>query len=433
MDRLRLDPSLTLSERALLDVGGFFTYTFLNLTDAGGDSRRLNQYDTSIYARASLDVHSFFFRSSFRYRDFSPGDSFDNRGDSWAEPFIDRYWYELDLTDIDAPVGFNLRLGRQFVDWGAGLALSEQLIAARPALLWGTGWRYTLEGLAGVTPPDESIIDFDTSRSEYNRRTLRGFYGGLFRVTSPTNHSFYTYGLYMADYNSDDGVARFGTPNPVDFEYNAAYFGIGADGSLGPNLLYLGEFVYQTGQSQSDPLRDIQQGQDISAFAARGQLTYQLQDQGLTRFQLEVLFASGDADRILPSETVGGNYIGTDDTAFNSLGFANTGLAFAASLNNLMSLRLGVSTFPFRTIDGFERFQIGADVLVFGKMNAEAPIDEDTLDKTYLGTELDLYANYRVTSDFALGVRYGAFFPGDAIIENTDIRNFVLLSATLSF
>jgi len=435
MDRLRLDSSLNLSERALLDVGGYFTYTFLNLDDANGDSRRLNQYDTTLYARASIDeVHNFFFRSSFRYRDFSPGDSFDGRGDSWAEPFVDRYWYELDLTGSDGPVGFDLRIGRQFVDWGAGLALSEQLIAARPGFVWGTGWRFVAEGLAGVTPPDESIIDFDSSRSEFNRRTLRGFYGGLFRATSPTNQSFYAYGLYMADYNSDDGVARFGILSPVDFQYDAVYLGVGVDGSLGPNLLYLGEFVYETGKSQSDPLRDpVQFAEDISAFAARAQLTYQFHDRGLTRLQVETLLASGDGDRILPSETVAGNLAGTKDHSFNSLGFANTGLAFATSLNNLMSLRVGASTFPLRTVNGFERMQVGADVLVFGKFNQDAPIDEDTLDKNFLGTELDLYANYRVTSDFALGVRYGVFFPSDAIVQNPHTRHFVLLSATLSF
>jgi hypothetical protein len=77
--------------------------------------------------------------------------------------------------------------------------------------------------------------------------------------------------------------------------------------------------------------------------------------------------------------------------------------------------------------------QVGADVLVYGKTEAAGPIDEPTFDKAYLGTETDLFVNYRIFSDLSMGVRYGVFFPGAAIAGNDDIRQFVLLSVTLSF
>lgn len=429
---------LSLGERAFVDAGGFFTFTFLNLNDESSNSRRLLQYDTTLYARISVDdTHSFFGRSRFRYRDFSPGDSFDNRGDRWAEPYLDRYWYEyssaLGSGIGGAPASLRLRVGRQFVDWGAGLALSETLLAARPTLTWGVGNRFTLEGIAGVTPGDESIIDFDTSRDQFDSDTRRGFFGGQLRLTTPRNQQFYVFGLYMADFNDEPEPARFGGIEPVDFGYTSTYWGVGTEGSIGANILYLGEFVYQTGHSMSDPLRTEQTREDISAFAARAQLTYQFRDQNLTRLQIEGLLASGDDDRLLPSETVGGNLAGTTDHAFNSMGFANTGLAFAPSLSNLMSLRVGASTFPFRSISGMERLQVGADVLVFGKLDRNAPIDEPTLAKTYLGVETDLFVNYRVTSDLALNLRYGAFFPGSAIDGSHETRQFILFAATLSF
>ena len=183
----------------------------------------------------------------------------------------------------------------------------------------------------------------------------------------------------------------------------------------------------------SDPLRGLQVPEDISAYAARAQLTYQFRDANLSRIQVEGLLASGDPDRLLTSDTVGGNLAGTDDRAFNSLGFANTGLAFGPSLSNLMSLRVGASTFPMRALSGLERLQIGGDVLVFGKLDRRGPIDEPTLERRYLGVETDLFLNYRVTSDLAVNVRYGVFFPGAAIDGDHDARHFVLFSATLSF
>jgi len=44
-----------------------------------------------------------------------------------------------------------------------------------------------------------------------------------------------------------------------------------------------------------------------------------------------------------------------------------------------------------------------------------------------------VFLNYRITSDFAVSARYGAFFPGDAIQNQTEVRHFLFLSATLSF
>src|SRR5262249_26297542 len=153
-------------------------------------------------------------RARFRYQDFSPGDSFDGRGDRWVEPFIDRYWYEFDLArQVAAYEGraldwdLNVRVGRQFVDWGAGLALSDQLYAMRPTIAWGPHW--SIEGLAGITPGDESIIDFDISRADFDTKTKRGFFGGLLRYTFDGGQEVYAYGLRMEDYNNDH-QARFG-------------------------------------------------------------------------------------------------------------------------------------------------------------------------------------------------------------------------------
>ncbi len=440
--RLRAEADLTFSESLELDYGGFFTFNYLTLNDTDDNSRGLMQYETTLYGRASIGGdgggHTVFGRARFRYRDFTPGDSFDGKGDRWSEPFLDRYWYEFDLrralggADGTDPtnLNFNMRIGRQFVDWGAGLALSENLYAVRPALQIGDRW--TIEGLAGVTPPDESVVDFDASREDFDKHTLRGFFGGLVRYTTPRNTSFYGYALHMPDYNTDK-TPRLPLGGDVQFDYTATYLGAGVSGSAGANLLYLGELVYETGESKTDPLFGFQQFEDISAFAGRAQFTYLFRDQNQSRLELEALFATGDSDRLATTDTVGGNRPGTDDTAFNSLGFANTGLSFAPSLSNIVTVRAGASTFPARSINAVRNLQIGADVLLFNKFDDDAPIDEPTdLGNGYLGIETDLFLNYRITSDLAVNLRYGVFFPGSTLQDN-DTRHFFLVGFTLSF
>jgi len=435
--------SLSLSEKTTLDVGGFQAFTYLSLDDSEGNNRGLLQNDTTLYARASVEgVHTFFARLRFRHQNFTPGDSFDERGDRWREPYLDRYWYELNARDLISPsdsldggpteggLDLNLRVGRQFVDWGSGLALSEVLLSVRPTLTLSN--KLSIEGLIGVTPPDESVIDFDASRVQYNLRTKRGYFGALMRGQTDWGGELYASILWSTDYN-DDNESRFPGLGPVEFDYNPIYLGFGTSGSIGTNFLYQGEFVFEGGQGQSDPLRGPQARESIRAFAARAELTYLLRDEGQTRLQAEALLASGDRDRLSPTDTVGGNLAGTDDNAFNALGFANTGLAFGGTLNNLISLRLGASTFPFRAHRELSQFQVGADLFVFSKFDEDAPIDEPTYARSFLGVETDLYLNYRITSDLGLNVRYGAFIPGSAISGERDTRHFILFSVTLSF
>ncbi|TVQ60743.1 MAG: autotransporter outer membrane beta-barrel domain-containing protein [Phycisphaerales bacterium] len=435
--RLRVDTSLGLTERSLLDVGGFASFSAVNIRDNTGNYRRLLQPEVTLYGRAVIDgAHTIFARSRFQYRDFSRGDSFDGRGDRWTKPFLDRYWYEYDHARAQAAYegvapenNFNIRVGRQFVDWNAGLALSETLYAARPTVQLG---RFSIEGIAGVTTGDRAITDFDASRRDFNSETWRGFFGATFRYRFQDATQLYAYVLHMPDFNSGD-TPRANLPINVDFDYEATYFGIGAQGSFTNNLAYLAEFVYQIGESQSDPLQGPQRSEDIRAYAARVMLTYYFGDRNNTQLEFETLLASGDSDRLTSSDTVGGNRPGTNDRGFNSLGFANTGLAFAPSLSNILTVRLGALTTPFPESRMFEQLQVGADVIVFNKLNSNAPIDEATSNDGYLGVETDFSVNYRITSDLAVTGRAGLFFPGDAITSGSHVRQFIFAGVTLSF
>jgi hypothetical protein len=75
--------------------------------------------------------------------------------------------------------------------------------------------------------------------------------------------------------------------------------------------------------------------------------------------------------------------------------------------------------------------QVGSDVFLFHKEDKNAPIDELTKMKSFLGTEADLFMNWQVTSDMSVVVRYGVFFPGSAIVTDKDPRHFLYTGITL--
>ncbi|MEO1236961.1 MAG: hypothetical protein AAFX76_09260, partial [Planctomycetota bacterium] len=81
---------------------------------------------------------------------------------------------------------------------GTPIAGALELFADTPAI------HAPLEALAAVTPTDESIIDFDPSREEYDRNTERGFFGGRFAWEFDDGDEIYAYFLRQSDYNSDN-------------------------------------------------------------------------------------------------------------------------------------------------------------------------------------------------------------------------------------
>lgn len=438
--RTRTDTSLQLLERTQLDVGGFVGWTGVWLNDSTQNSRRLSQPEVTLYARATLDgAHTFFGRSRFVYRDFSPGDSFDGRGDRWVEPFPDRYWYEFDLRRAaEAYAGeptewnVNVRIGRQFVDWGAGLTLSETLYAVRPTLELGR--RARIEGLAGITP--DHTTDFDASRFTYDEKTRRAYFGLRAAITTRDADEWYVFVLDMRDYYNDNRTRTTPVLDGINFRYDATYVGLGSQGALGRDWAYQAEVVWQTGQSQADPFRlgfSAQTTESINAWAGRAGVAYVFRDAHQSRATAEFLWFSGDVDRNISTDTVGGNLLNTTDRGFNSLGFAPLGLAFAPSMSNLMVLRTGLSTFPLADVETFRLLQVGVDAVLFSKFERRGPIDEPTSAKYFLGTEFDLYANWRITSDLSLALRYGLFLPGAAITSGKNARHFFLVSFSLAF
>lgn len=449
-----IDQAVSPLQRTLLDVGGYYTFSYAAIDDAAQSTHQFVQHELGGYARINVDdIHEFFVRASMIYRDFKTGDSFDEHGDDWIGPQLDRAYYRFDLRNAlssyagkDVKGNLVLQGGRQLVHWGTGLTLSQDIDGGIVQASW---YPVSIELLAGALRG--STTDLDPYRPNFNDDSRRGFYGVKIDAQIRTHHTIYGYALWQDDNNNDpernDTVG--GVPVTTSFGYDSYYLGIGAHGSLSDRLLYSLEAVYQGGKSYSsgylgDPnysaVTAVQSTrQQIHAWAVDARLDYLMTDENNTRFTGEVIIASGDGDRVqYGNSSFGGNKPGTSDRGFNAFGLSNTGLAFAPAVTNLLLVRGGVSTSPLPNVSFVKDLQVGLDVLVFNKLVPNGPINEDTSDSMYLGTEADIYANWRITSDLAFSVRYGMFLPGRALSHanngyGSDPRYFFYTGMTLSF
>jgi hypothetical protein len=435
--RLQVVGDVPAAQRALVDYGAYFTAGYLSLEDSIGDTHILRQYDLVPYGRVNFDgVHDFYLRGRFAYRDFHSGDSFDGDDDGF-EGELEEGYYRFDLSRYFAAYGgkawddqFAVTAGRQFTEWATGLTLSQYADGVNIDADFGNlGVRL----LAGLTVPD--TVDFDTSRPDFDDDTSRAFFGGMASLRLGKHRPF-AYALVQRDENDDDPLAV--GPIQTRFGYDSYYVGIGSTGALTDRLIYGAELVYEGGEGLSnsfdnetfDPV--AQSEEDINAWAAQLTLDYVPPDRFRSRFGAGVILASGDDDRGRTSDTFAGNASGTDDNAFNALGLLDTGLAFAPEISNIVIVRGTASAYPFPNGGAFREFQCGVDLFAYGKMLHDAPIDEPTRNDVFLGIEPDLFVNWSIVEDVILSVRYGVFFPGEAIPDR-DPRQFLYAAITYSF
>ena len=419
----------TLTEHMRLLYGAYSTLSGLAVDDEDGETRVLRQIDSRLWAQAQVRGHMVFGRLRFRYRDFNTGDGFDGDDNDLTEPIGDRYWYRFDWRTeqraedgTDTPWNWWVQIGRQHVHWVSGLVLSEQLYAARAGMdfaLWSFGF------LVGQTP-NTGPIDFDASRPNSTSDVERFFWAFSVEYRGIPGHAPYVYVVRQEDEN--DIVLGSG----IRFGYDSLYVAIGSTGQIVTGeWLYRVEFIHESGRSTSDSLGAFPQTlDDISAWAGRIQLIYI--PLSLTRWsfrgEFEVLLGSGDDDRAHGSQTAGGNLSGTDDESFNDFGFANTGLALAPELANLISIRLGASVAPLRGRGELtENMRVGLDVFFLFKMDDNAPMTVSSVTgESFLGVEVDIIVDWNLTDDATVDLRYGIFLPSDAFPFNNELHFFFL-------
>jgi hypothetical protein len=436
----QMDAGLPVSQRALIDYGGYTTYSYLSFDDATHNNHGLNDFELVGYARVNLDnANELYVRGRGNYLDYNPGDS-PNGKPNHIDGVVEEAWYRFDLANYETSLGhvkpvddIQFKGGRQFVAWGIGLTL-DQYADGISANLKTRFFNVDLLGCVTI----RQTIDFDTSRPDFDESTERGFYG--VKVNVPVGRQNpYAYILFQRDYNR---------AQPLDahiistrYRYNSYYAGLGMSGPIRDQFTYAIEGCFEGGRGLSNsydtttsaPL--TQTDDPIEAYAVDARLNYLPGDSRRSRFTIEGIITSGDHDRVNTTATFGGNRPNTGDHAFNALGYSDTGLAFGGSLSNLMLLHLGASTYPFPKAGLFGDFQTGLDLLFFGKTEENAPIDESTQNSRYLGLEPDVFVNWRLTDDVTVIGRYGLFFPGTAIPEGQPnfVRQFLYVGVTYAF
>ena len=432
--RVRLDEQLPEAREVGVDFGGWFTFGLFHYDDPVTQTERaLRQFQLRLWGSANIrGVHKFYFRAALTYNDWNSGDNPTvARGDDFEEE-IERAWYQFDLgqmlqnqTGQAPPLSFRLKVGRQFMRIGTSLALSMSLDAVKFDVSI-RDWDFM--GFLGKTISYSRNIDDSPLLASHQRRCLWGFevaYRGL-----PHHRPFFYY-LSNSDHTKPYLPDFF-----QSYDYSSHYVGIGSTGTLLlPGLRYQAELVGEWGKTYSF---GATVGQDrICATAVDVGLDYLFQAPTHPRVMFEYLFASGDPDRFMSgTATTGGNLIGTRDKAFNAFGFRDTGIAFAPRISSINMYALGVSCFPFENVKLLEKMEVGTKVFFYHKTHGSAPTNDTTgnTNSRWIGWEWDVYCNWRVTSDLALTLRYGAFQPGAAYDSTADAcRQFLYTGMVLSF
>jgi len=457
--RLRVDPAAPADERIYFDGGAFVAVNYLSLDDSNLETHVLRQYDFTAFGRMSIDngVHDLFVRGRASFRNFNDGDVFgDSDNNDWDE-VLERAFYRFDLSRFlgayygqEPSTTLRLKAGRDFAYWANGLTLAQTLDGVA---IEADSAAFNLQLLAAVTAPD-ATIDIDTSRPDFNTETHRGFFGAM-ATLKLQDHRPFAYFLTQRDFNNDrliltspaiPDLGGSGEPEVIEtrYDYNSYYFGLGSAGPISDHLFYSFELVGEFGETLSNSfdiidtaggariVQGTQEDDPIRAFAVDVLLDYAPPAQMQPRFSLEFLLATGDDDRGHPTNAFNGNSAGTNDRGFNGFGLVNTGLAFAPDATNLLMLRTGASIYPLPQSRMFEKLQIGADLYWFGKFDENAAIAEPTSSNQYLGFEPDLFLNWQISSDVSLAVRYGIFFPGEAIENDHLPRQFFFAGVTFA-
>lgn len=431
-ERLRQEFDKALGDHAktLFDWGGWYSSYLFVFDDGFESSRTLRRHDLRLWGRWSLDkgAHEFYARGRWSFLDFNHGDSFDGDEDDFEGPSLERGFYRFDLNRWRIAQGKRPRErnlvvggGRDLVYFGSGLSLALPLDHVSFKASNNT---FELSGFWGNTVG--SLPDVDLTRTA--TRTHRNLYGMQLKYKGLERHEPYIYAFRQEDKNREVVF------QPLQrFDYDSFYIGIGSSGELAKNLHYSTEWVYETGESYGH--RQFLADNKIRAWAAHAGLQYLIPGPHRARVSAEYLFGSGDAERFgSPTNSVGGNLGDREDTSFVGFGYKNTGLALAPTISNLHMGRLGYSFYPLPDVSRFRQLELGTNWYLYYKHHRVGAISDPSATRrsSYLGWEMDYFANWRMSADLAWTVRMGAFFPGDAY-RDTSVRTFFLMGITWSF
>jgi len=428
--RREFESEIGTAAKTAFDWGGWYNLNLFIFDDGVESSRTLRRHDLQLWGRYTMDggAHDFYARTRLSFIDFNSSDSYDGNDDDVEGPNLERGVYRFNLAKaLDAYEGRSIdgnlliSAGRDLIEFGTGLSLAMKL---DHVAMTGVYHDWELTGLVGKTVGSEPEIDLSRTAT----RMHRNFIGTQLVYTGFERHRPFAYALWQRDQNSEAYISPL-----QEYDYDSNYFGIGSTGELMRRLRYSTELVYETGSSYGH--RQFIEDNDIEAWAYDAELEYLFPGEHRARASVEYLFGSGDGERFAsPTDSVGGNLGDRKDTSFVAFGYRDTGLSFAPLYSNLHMWRAGGSFFPWPGDEGLREVELGTDWFLYYKHHRDGAVSDPTADvrSGYLGWEMDYYANWRMTADFAWTARFGTFFPGAAFDDQTT-RTFFLIGMTWSF
>ncbi|MCE5325338.1 MAG: alginate export family protein [Planctomycetaceae bacterium] len=432
--RVALDQQLPAAREQGFDAGGWFNFAFFNYDDAVGDEHTLRDFQLRGWARYNdRGIHTAFFRGLLDYEDWNQGTNpVYNRSDDFNST-VERLWYQFDWgklvqaqTGQAPPTSVRALVGRDFTTIGSELVMSMPIDKVQVEV---ESQQWTFKTFLGKSIEDSPNIDLSDAVA---RHQDRNFFGAELTYKGFDRHRPYVF--FMNNHDETEPSRDYANQK---FDYSSQYYGAGSSGSLLlRDLRYQAELAGETGQTYGNGATTGRD--DIHAYAADVQLQYLFRCRTSPRLMAEWLYASGDGDRESNSSaTIGGNRPGTTDRAFNAFGFRDTGLAFAPRISNLNMVSMGAGFKPLENVKLFKEMEVGTKVFLYDKAVSGGPISDSTAanDAYHLGSEWDVYCNWRITSDLSWTVRYGVFVPGAAYsgTAGDDIRHFVYTGFLLSF
>lgn len=427
----RMQQQLPTAQKVRVDWGGWYNNYFFLYDDGFESSRTLRQNELYLWASFNADrgIHEGYVRMRTSYDDWNSGDSDNGNDDDLDGPNLDRGWYQFDLGKAlrgyelyDAPWDLRIKGGRDLVRTGTGYAIDLPLDHLQ---LQGEWLDFETTFIYGRTPLSTENIDRSRPVADHSDRRffiLEERYKGWDR------HEPFVYIAWQNDKTGED------PPDYLqNYDYDSRYIGFGMEGELVDNLRYSTEWVLERGHSYGD--RRYMHRDEIKAWGFDQRLDYYFRHKTKPVLTLEYMFASGDKNRLgSPTNAEGGNTVDHVDSSFVAFGFRDTGISLAPRLSNMHIWRLGGSFQPFPDVEALKDLELGSDWYLFAKHRRDAAISDGLADRqsSYVGWEMDYFANYRIFSDLSWTVRYGVFFPGKAFTDQTT-RTFLLTGITWSF
>ena len=414
--RVALDDQMDQSREVGFDAGGWLNVAYFNYDDnAAGKKRQLMRYSARGWASLNVNgVHEAYFRGLLEYDNWlAGGNPRNDRGDDFTET-VERAWYQFNLGQFMAnrngqypAVGLKVRAGRQFMTIGTALALSVPMDAVR-----FDATSRVVDGMFFVGYNDRLTLNIDNSMAVGNEQK-RSFLGAQATYKGFAQHRPFAYFFMQNDHSSPS--PRSSTQK---YDYESRYVGLGSTGTLMKDLTYSTELVFEWGTTYGTNGGPGSSKCDISAMAFDAQLAYTFSEvYSKPKVMVEFLHGSGDGDRTRsPTATVGGNSPGSKDTSFNAFGYRDTGIALSPVVSNMNIYMVGGSFFPLEKYKCFEKMEIGTKVFMYQRDQSNGAISDSaaTGGGAWVGSEWDVYCNWRITSDLAYTARYGMFLPGSA-------------------